>query len=147
MKDGLAIAFDEMFDAQGRVRPHYENYAYWLDGQAPDIMAARQIEADLNFRRVGITFSMAGDAAGTERLIPFDLIPRIIAAQEWRRLDAGLKQRVRALNRFIHDIYHDHDIVRAGVVPAEQVFLNAQYRPEMQDIDVAEDIYCHVAWR
>ncbi|OZI72374.1 hypothetical protein CAL22_20230 [Bordetella genomosp. 12] len=141
----MAIAFDEMFDAQGRVRPHYEGYAYWLDSQAADTMAARRIEADLNFRRVGITFSMAGDAAGTERLIPFDLIPRIIAAQEWQRLDAGLKQRVRALNRFIHDIYHDHDIVRAGIVPAEQVFLNAQYRPEMQDIDVAEDIYCHVA--
>ncbi|ANY17917.1 circularly permuted type 2 ATP-grasp protein [Bordetella pseudohinzii] len=145
MKDGPAMVFDEMFDAQGRVRPHYEGYAYWLEGQPAEAMAARQIEADLSFRRVGITFSVAGDAAGTERLIPFDLIPRIIAAAEWQRLDAGLKQRVRALNRFIHDIYHDHDIVRAGIVPAEQVFLNAQYRPEMQDIDVAEDIYCHVA--
>src|SRR5690606_13583491 len=87
----------------------------------------------------------AGDEAGTERLIPFDLIPRIIPADEWQRLDAGLKQRVRALNLFIHDIYHGHEIVRAGVVPAEQVFLNAQYRPEMQDVDVAEDIYCHIA--
>lgn len=145
MKDGPTIAFDEMFDAQQRVRPHYEGFAYWLDSQPADVMSARQIEADLSFRRVGITFSVAGDADGTERLIPFDLIPRIIPAEEWQRLDAGLKQRVRALNRFIHDIYHDHDIVRAGIVPAEQVFLNAQYRPEMQDIDVAEDIYCHVA--
>ncbi|MDQ8032812.1 hypothetical protein CEG14_24530 [Bordetella genomosp. 1] len=138
-------AFDEMHDAQGHVRPHYRAFAQWLAGEPPDAMSARQIEADLNFRRVGITFSVAGDAAGTERLIPFDLIPRIIPAEEWRRLDAGLKQRVRALNRFIHDIYHDHDIVRAGIIPAEQVFLNAQYRPEMQDIDVAEGIYCHVA--
>ncbi|OZI33489.1 hypothetical protein CEK29_21830 [Bordetella genomosp. 5] len=139
------VAFDEMYDTQGKVRPHYRAFAQWLAGEPPDAMSARQIEADLNFRKVGITFSVAGDAAGTERLIPFDLVPRIIPAEEWRRLDAGLKQRVRALNRFIHDIYHDHDIVRAGIIPAEQVFLNAQYRPEMQDIDVAEGIYCHVA--
>ena len=138
-------AYDEMLDGQGNVRPQYRAYAEWLAQQPADVMAARQLEADLSFRRVGITFSVAGDAAGTERLIPFDLIPRIIPADEWRRLDLGLKQRVRALNMFIHDIYHGHDIVRAGVVPAEQVFLNAQYRPEMQDIDVAEDIYCHVA--
>ena len=139
------VAFDEMYDTQRKVRPHYRAFAQWLAGEPPDAMSARQIEADLNFRKVGITFSVAGDAAGTERLIPFDLVPRIIPAEEWRRLDAGLKQRVRALNRFIHDIYHDHDIVRAGIIPAEQVFLNAQYRPEMQDIDVAEGIYCHVA--
>ncbi|CAP45109.1 circularly permuted type 2 ATP-grasp protein [Bordetella petrii] len=138
-------AYDEMLDAHGEVRPHYQAFSQWLSQQSADAMAARQIEADLSFRRVGITFSVAGDEAGTERLIPFDLIPRIIPADEWQRLDAGLKQRVRALNLFIHDIYHGHDIVRAGVVPAEQVFLNAQYRPEMQDVDVAEDIYCHIA--
>ena len=138
-------AFNEMLDAQGNVRPHYRAFAQWLAHQSDDAMAARRLEADLNFRRIGITFSMAGDADGTERLIPFDLIPRVIPAAEWRRLDQGLKQRVRALNMFIHDIYHDHDIVRAGVVPAEQVFLNAQYRPEMQDVTVAENIYCHIA--
>ncbi|GAB1577116.1 circularly permuted type 2 ATP-grasp protein [Bordetella petrii] len=138
-------AYDEMVDAHGEVRPHYQAFSQWLAQEPEDAMAARQIEADLSFRRVGITFSVAGDEAGTERLIPFDLIPRIIPADEWQRLDAGLKQRVRALNLFIHDIYHGHEIVRAGVVPAEQVFLNAQYRPEMQDVDVAEDIYCHIA--
>jgi len=134
-----------MYDAQGQVRPQYKAYAGWLAGQSSDAMVARQIEADLSFRRVGITFSVAGDAAGTERLIPFDLIPRIIPADDWQRLEAGLKQRVRALNMFIHDIYHGHDIVHAGVIPAEHVFLNAQYRPEMQDIDVAENIYSHIA--
>jgi uncharacterized circularly permuted ATP-grasp superfamily protein len=140
-----SAAYDEMYDADGNVRRHYQAYADWLAGQSAEVMAARKIEADLSFRRVGITFSVAGDAAGTERLIPFDLIPRIIPSAEWKRLDAGLKQRVRALNMFVHDIYHGHDIVHAGVVPAEQVFLNAQYRPEMQDIDVAEDIYSHIA--
>lgn len=138
-------AFNEMLNAEGKVRPHYDAFNQWLSFQSDEAMAARRLEADLNFRRIGITFSMAGDAHGTERLIPFDLIPRIIPADEWRQLDLGLKQRVRALNMFIHDIYHDHNIVRAGIVPPDQVFLNSQYRPEMQDIDVAENIYCHVA--
>jgi uncharacterized circularly permuted ATP-grasp superfamily protein len=142
---GRIAAYDEMHDGAGQVRPHYEALQQWLTEQTEEGMAARRLQADLNFRRVGITFSVVGDKAGTERLIPFDLIPRVIPAHEWRLLDAGLKQRVRALNMFIHDIYHGHDIVRAGIVPAEQVFLNAQYRPEMQDIDVAEDIYCHIA--
>jgi len=140
-----SAAYDEMVDDRGAVRPHYRAFSQWQAQEPGEAMAARQIEADLSFRRVGITFSVPGDEAGTERLIPFDLIPRIIPADEWRRLEAGLKQRVRALNLFLHDIYHGHDIVRAGVVPAEQVFLNAQYRPEMQDVDVAEGIYCHIA--
>ncbi|CAM3977494.1 Circularly permuted ATP-grasp protein [Bordetella tumulicola] len=140
-----STAYDEMVDAKGQVRPHYGAFSQWLSNEPADAMAVRQIEADVTFRRVGITFSVAGDEAGTERLIPFDLVPRIIPADEWRHLSAGLTQRVRALNMFIRDIYHGHDIVRAGVIPAEQVFLNAQYRPEMQDVDVAEDIYCHIA--
>ena len=138
-------AFDEMRDGENRIRSHYQAFERWHNEQSDEAMSVRRLEADLTFRRVGITFSVAGDAAGTERLIPFDLIPRIIPAEEWRHLEAGLKQRVRALNLFIRDIYHGHDIVRAGIVPAEQVFLNAQYRPEMQDVDVAEDIYCHIA--
>lgn len=140
-----STAYDEMVDVEGLVRPHYAGFSQWLSQQSTDAMTARQIEADLTFRRVGITFSVEGDEAGTERLIPFDLIPRVIPADEWAHLSAGLTQRVRALNMFIRDIYHGHDIVRAGIIPAEQVFLNAQYRPEMQDIDVAEDIYCHIA--
>jgi uncharacterized circularly permuted ATP-grasp superfamily protein len=142
---GRIAAYDEMYDSSQEVRTHYSILRQWLASQSDELMAARRVEADLRFRRVGITFSVAGDEAGTERLIPFDLIPRIISSQEWQLLDAGLKQRVRALNMFIHDIYHDHNIVRAGIVPAEQVFLNSQYRPEMQDIDVPENIYCHIA--
>jgi uncharacterized circularly permuted ATP-grasp superfamily protein len=142
---GRLAAYDEMYDSSQEVRTHYSVLRQWLASQTDELMAARRMEADLRFRQVGITFSVAGDEAGTERLIPFDLIPRIISAAEWQRLDAGLKQRVRALNMFIHDIYHDHDIVRAGIVPAEQVFLNSQYRPEMQDIDVPENTYCHIA--
>ena len=87
-------AFNEMLDAQGNVRPHYHAFAQWLASQPDEAMAARRLEADLNFRRIGITFSMAGDADGTERLIPFDLIPRIIPQQEWAHMQRGLVQRV-----------------------------------------------------
>jgi uncharacterized circularly permuted ATP-grasp superfamily protein len=138
-------AFDEMMGANGEVRQHYQGFAKWLSEQSPEVIATKRAEADLSFRRVGITFAVYGDEKGTERLIPFDLVPRVIPAAEWRRLEAGLKQRVRALNMFIHDVYHQQNIVRAGIVPPEQIFLNAQYRPEMQDIAVARDIYCHIA--
>ena len=139
--------FDEMYaDAvNGKVRGHYREFEAWLAEQSPETIAHKRAEADLIFRRVGITFAVYGNDAGTERLIPFDIIPRIITAAEWERLEAGLAQRVRALNMFIHDIYHDQNIVKAGVVPAEQIFKNAQYRPEMQGISVASDIYAHIA--
>jgi uncharacterized circularly permuted ATP-grasp superfamily protein len=94
---------------------------------------------------VGITFAVYGDDAGTERLIPFDLIPRVIPSKEWTTLQKGLIQRVQALNMFIHDVYHKQSIIKAGVVPAEQIFLNAQYRPQMQGVDVAGNNYCHIA--
>jgi uncharacterized circularly permuted ATP-grasp superfamily protein len=141
--------FDEMHDASGAVRPHYAAYARWLEAQAPDAMQAYRDEAELIFRRVGITFAVYGakdeDGAGTERLIPFDLIPRIIPRQEWGDLKAGLTQRVNALNRFIHDIYHGQEILKAGIVPAEQVLKNEQYRPEMAGVDVPGDVYASIA--
>lgn len=127
------------------VRPHYSEFFSWQARQAEDAIARKRAEADVIFRRVGITFAVYGSEAGTERLIPFDIIPRIIPAHEWERLESGLVQRVKALNMFIHDIYHEQNIVKAGVVPAEQIFRNAQYRPEMQGISVASDIYAHIA--
>ena len=98
------------------VREHYRDYAQWLARQPQDAMRARREEAEMIFRRVGITFAVYGakdeDGAGTERLIPFDLIPRIIPAAEWASMERGLVQRVTALNRFLHDVYHDQEIIR-----------------------------------
>ncbi len=141
----MTAAFDEMFTPAGATRPHYRGYESWLHGQSPETMSNKRAEADLVFRRVGITFAVYGEAAGTERLIPFDVIPRVIPADEWQQLEAGLRQRVRALNMFLHDVYHGQDIIRAGKVPADQVFKNQQYRPEMHGIDVAGGIYAHIA--
>jgi uncharacterized circularly permuted ATP-grasp superfamily protein len=138
--------FDEMYaDGHSTVREHYREFQAWLSEQSPETIASKRAEADLIFRRVGITFAVYGDDAGTERLIPFDIISRIITAREWEGMEAGLVQRVTALNMFIHDIYHEQNIVKAGIMPAEQVFRNAQYRPEVQGISVASDIYAHIA--
>ncbi|WP_245801929.1 circularly permuted type 2 ATP-grasp protein [Sphaerotilus natans] len=130
------------------VRDHYRTYERWLQQQPGEVMQARREEAEMIFRRVGITFAVYGDkdsGEGTERLIPFDLIPRVIPAHEWRELEAGLRQRVTALNRFIHDVYHGQEIVKAGIVPPEQILANAQYRPEMIGVDVPGGIYSHIA--
>lgn len=133
----------------GAVRAHYRHFADWLARQSDGTMGNKRAEADLIFRRVGITFAVYGDKdesnSGTERTIPFDVIPRIFPASEWATLEKGLRQRVAALNRFIHDIYHGQDIIRAGVIPPDQIYNNAQYRPEMLGIDVPRDIYAHVA--
>ena len=145
--------FDEMNASKTTVRAHYEGYQRWLSRQPLDVMQARRVEAEMIFRRVGITFAVYGakdedpnsSNGGTERLIPFDLIPRIIPAHEWANLEKGLVQRVTALNRFIHDVYHGQEIIKAGIVPAEQIFQNAQFRPEMMGLDVPGNIYSHIS--
>jgi uncharacterized circularly permuted ATP-grasp superfamily protein len=139
------VTYNEMFAADGQVREHYRRFARWLDETPADRVAQRRAEADALFHKVGITFAVYGEEAGTERLIPFDIVPRIIHADEWKKLAAGLKQRVQALNAFINDIYHTQDILRAGKIPADEVLCNEQYRPEMQGIDVPGAIYAHIA--
>lgn len=137
--------FDEMTSADGVVREHYVRYAKWLAELPVDRVREKLAEADTLFRRAGITFAVYGDETGTERLIPFDIVPRIIPAAEWDLIERGLRQRVTALNAFLHDVYHDQQILRAGKIPPEQVLCNAQYRPEMQGIDVPMDVYAQIA--
>ena len=145
----MKSAFDEMHTATREVREQYRVYERWLSRQPAQAMQARREEAEVIFRRVGITFAVYGakdeDGAGTERLIPFDLIPRVIPKQEWTTMEAGLAQRVTALNRFIHDVYHGQEILKAGIVPAEQVLKNAQFRPEMMGVAVPGNVYSHVS--
>lgn len=137
--------YNEMYESAGPVRPHYEAYASWLAATPPERIARKRAEGDIAFHRLGITFAVYGEEAGNERLIPFDIVPRIIPSPEWLSLQAGLRQRVKALNAFLYDIYHDQDILRAGVVPSEPVLNNAQFRPEMIGVDLPADIYAHIA--
>ncbi len=139
------VFYDEMFSASDVLRPHYEAYGQWLNVLPKERLARKKAEADLTFHRLGITFAVYGEEAGTERLIPFDLLPRIIPSHEWKMLQKGLEQRVKALNLFLHDIYHGQEILRAGLIPPEQILRNAQYRPEMQGVDVPNQIYAHIA--
>lgn len=151
MHEALAPAGDAVrgYAADGAIRPHYQAYAAWLKGQDHELMRSRHDEAEMIFRRIGITFAVYGEqdegGAGTERLIPFDLIPRIIPADEWAALERGLVQRVTALNRFIHDVYHGQEILKAGVIPPEQVLRNSQYRQLMQGVTVPNQVYAHIA--
>jgi len=139
------MAFDEMKSADGGVRPPFRAYEDWLLSMKPDLLPRKNEQADALFRRLGITFAVYGDQEGTERLIPFDPIPRILTASEWKTLSDGCCQRVRALNAFLKDLYHDQEILKAGLIPPERVFGNGLYRPEMQGLDIARDVYIHIA--
>jgi len=139
------IYFDEMRGLVGDVLPHYRPYADWIEKQPAEYLAQKRQEADALFQRVGITFAVYGEEAGTERLIPFDIVPRIIPAADWQTLERGLAQRVRALNMFLRDIYNEQAILKDGIIPPRKVLENAQYRSVMQGMRVPGDIYAHIA--
>ena len=141
----MAVAFDEMNGPGGDLRPAYHELSRWLKETPPDALEYRRQEAELLFRRIGITFAVYGDSEAQERLIPFDVIPRIMSAKEWTLLEKGLKQRVRALNMFLRDIYHGRDILRANIIPDDLIFQNPVFRPEMNGQDVPHDVYVHIA--
>jgi uncharacterized circularly permuted ATP-grasp superfamily protein len=136
--------YDEMYDARGAARAHYANYADWLSATPLEQLGLKRAAAELMFRRIGITFAVSGDDSGVERLIPSDVVPRIIAAAEWADLQRGLVQRVTALNRFLHDIYHGREILRAGLIPEQQVLGNSQYQRAMVGVDLPGGVYAHI---
>ena len=141
----MVAAFDEMKGQDGGVRPAYGELARWLAAVPPDVLDYRRREAELIFRRIGITFAVYGEADAQERLIPFDVIPRILSGEEWLVLRAGLEQRVKALNAFISDIYLRRKILRAGVIPEDLIFQNDVFRPEMNGKTLPHGIAVHVA--
>ena len=141
----MAVAFDEMTGTDGQIRPVYTGLQSWLGELPPDVLEHRRREADVLFRRIGITFAVYGDADSTERLIPFDVLPRILSSDEWARLRLGLEQRVKALNLYIKDVYGRREALKAGIVPEDLVFQNPVFRPEMNGLKVPHDIYVHIA--
>ena len=144
----MAVQFyDEMHNTlgSGEVREHYQPMDSWLGEQTAEHLANKRQQADLMFHKLGITFAVYGEETGTERLIPFDIIPRVFPKSEWQALEKGLRQRVLTLNLFLHDVYHEQKIIKAGIIPAERIFANAQYRPEMQGVDVARQVYSHIS--
>lgn len=141
---GKSTTFDEM-GWPDHIRAPYALVDAWLKSTPEEQLTLKRREAEILFRRIGITFAVYGDGGDPERLIPFDLIPRVLAQAEWQRLKRGLEQRARALNAFIHDAYHDREIVRAGRMPERLILHNAAFRPEMAGLDLPGQIYSHIA--
>ena len=137
-------AFDEMGIASSTTRPLYCEVARWLKETPPELLASRRAQAEYMFRRIGITFGVYGDKDAAERLIPFDIVPRVLSGQEWSRLSLGIEQRVMALNAFLDDIYHRQEIVRAGIVPKHLIANNDAFLPEMIDFRPPGNVYTHI---
>jgi uncharacterized circularly permuted ATP-grasp superfamily protein len=136
--------FDEMFGRGGGMLAHYEKLGTAFSRLTAEELAAKRQAIALAFLRQGVTFNVYGDARGTERIFPFDVVPRIIPAKEWELLERGLVQRITALNLFLHDVYHQQRIVKDGVVPAQYVLSGKHFRREFVGFEVPRDIYIHV---
>lgn len=136
--------FDEMFGREGQVLSHYQKLQQAFAQITPEDFHAKRHSVDLAFLRQGVTFNVYGDSRGAERIFPFDLVPRIIPANEWEHLERGLIQRITALNLFLHDIYHEQRIIKDGVVPAQYVLSGKHFRREFVNFAVPKDIYIHV---
>jgi uncharacterized circularly permuted ATP-grasp superfamily protein len=141
----LGAFFDEMFDAPGQARPHYQALAEQLAALSVEEFEQRRHAVDLSFLNQGIGFTVYGEEEGLERIFPFDLIPRVIPQDEWAHVERGLIQRVQALNLFLADIYHGQRILRDGRIPAELVFGATHFRREMIGLNPPTGVYAHVA--
>ncbi len=136
--------FDEMMGDGDAPREPYRDYQDWVGAEDPARLRKKTVEAEVFFRRAGITFNVYGREEAAERLIPFDIVPRIISAREWARLSRGIEQRVRAINAFLHDIYHRQEILRAGRVPIELIAENEAFLPQMIGVSPPGNIYTHI---
>jgi uncharacterized circularly permuted ATP-grasp superfamily protein len=142
----VGTAFDEMNGSlNGHARPAYADLKRWLDATSPEVFEARRSQAELFFRRIGITFAVYGDNESTERLIPFDIIPRVLTKTEWSLVERGLKQRVNAINAFLRDVYGPQECIKAGIIPEDLVYRNPHYRLEMMNFEAPHGVYVHVA--
>lgn len=138
------MPFDEMLSAPDGVREPYRRFQSWFDRQEPSSLVTKAGEAEGFFRRTGITFNVYGDKEAAERLIPFDLVPRIISGREWDALAEGIEQRVRGLNAFLEDVYHKQEIVKAGIVPARLIEGNEAFLPQMVGFRPPGGVYTHI---
>lgn len=136
--------FDEMWGTDETLRPPYQQFHDWFSGEDPRRLRAKNREAEDLFRLTGITFNVYGRAEAEERLIPFDIIPRIVSGGEWQRLTKGIEQRVRAINAFLHDIYHKQEIVKAGRIPQEMISRNDAFLPHMIGVSPPGGVYTHI---
>lgn len=136
--------FDEMWGRSEDLRAPYESFKSWFEQEDPKDLRLKQREAEELFRLMGITFNVYGREEAEERLIPFDIVPRILSGREWRRLSRGIEQRVRAINQFLYDIYHRQEIIRAGRIPEHMISHNSAFLPQMCGVSPPGGIYTHI---
>lgn len=136
--------FDEMFDENGQPRPGTEAVVDRFNALPLEELKRRQQAAEKTLLQMGITFSVYGDEQGTERIFPFDIVPRIIPHNEWCEIEAGLKQRVKAINLFIDDLYHDQKILKDGIIPADLVLSASGFRKECIGLNPPGGVWCHI---
>ena len=136
--------FDEMTGGSQHPRPPYAPYDAWFQSEDMKDLRRKSLDAENFFRRTGITFNVYGAEEADERLIPFDIVPRVISAREWAKLTRGIEQRVRAINAFLHDIYHRQEILRAGRVPRELIDQNEAFLPQMIGVSPPGGVYTHI---
>ena len=137
--------YDETFSAPGEARTSCETFAQRLKRFSDDELSSRQQSAELLLRDLGITFTVYGHEAGTEKIWPFDLLPRIVDGNEWDPIERGLKQRIKALNLFVDDIYNDQKIIRDGIVPEELLKSSKTYREQMIGFHAPQGAWCHIS--
>jgi uncharacterized circularly permuted ATP-grasp superfamily protein len=138
------MTFFEMLGEGEMVRDCYAPVQHWVEDTGIEGLKRRMLEAEAIFRRIGITFAVYGEGADPERLIPFDLLPRIFTAREWSKLEAGIRQRAAALNAFLLDVYHRGEIIRAGIMPEALVYRNEAYKAEMAGFTPPGRVYSHI---
>jgi len=138
-------AFDEMFGPDGAIRPHYEALLHVLTNLPREELKRRKQSADVSFLMQGITFTVYGREEGTERIFPYDLIPRLVTGEDWERIELGLTQRITALNLFLHDVYHEGKILAQGIIPREIVYSCQHFRRQMRGLQVPRNVYVAVA--
>ena len=136
--------FDEMFDNTSKPHSCYKDYNKWLSCEEPRNLKKKQIEANEFFKKIGITFNVYGDLEEEERIIPFDIIPRIISERKWLAISNGIEQRVKAINYFLNDIYNKQEIIKAGILPLELIKNNASFLNEMVGFTPPGGIYTHI---
>ncbi|WP_417519871.1 circularly permuted type 2 ATP-grasp protein [Minwuia sp.] len=137
--------YDEMWADENNVRPAYANLQHWLQNTPPEDFNRKRGEAEFLFKRLGITFAVYGEGGDPERLIPYDIVPRVLTGTQWREMSAGMEQRVRAINAFLADIYGKQEIVSAGIVPEEIIAANDAYLPQMRGVVPPAGVHAHIA--
>ncbi|MDN3666685.1 circularly permuted type 2 ATP-grasp protein [Algibacter miyuki] len=143
--DKLASTWDEMYNDSAEFRSQYEGFIKYLENTTPEKLTIKEDLAKQLFMSQGVTFTVYNDNEGIEKIFPFDIVPRIITADEWQKIEAGIKQRLKALNLFIKDIYNDQFIIKDGIIPGELIYSCPNFLREMKGVKVPHDIYVHIS--